>query len=140
MIEAVAVSRNMNCPKLILTHFSSRYGISNNCVPKAELEECANELNSYLSENTSDQNIFRAKSNSNLEFKDIDIWFAYDLMSVRYGNMHTQEKVWPILKETFKPNSEVDVEKINEKKEIKRIERLAFMGKKKKKKRRTSSM
>ncbi|EER30146.1 hypothetical protein CTRG_06186 [Candida tropicalis MYA-3404] len=140
MIEAVAVSRNMNCPKLILTHFSSRYGISNNCVPKAELEECANELNSYLSENTSDQNIFRAKSNSNLEFKDIDIWFAYDLMSVRYGNMHTQEKVWPILKETFKPNSEVDVEKINEKKEIKRIERLAFMEKKKKKKRRTSSM
>ena len=34
MIEAVAVSKLMNCPKLILTHFSSRYGISNNCVPK----------------------------------------------------------------------------------------------------------
>lgn len=132
MIEAVAVSRNMNCPKLILTHFSTRYGISTNCVPRAELEECANELSTYLSENRSDLNIFRTRSRSELELEDIEIWFAYDLLSVRYGKIHTQEKVWPILKETFKPNNEVDIEKINEKKETKRIERLSNLENKKK--------
>ena len=48
MIEAVAVSKLMNCPKLILTHFSSRYGISNNCVPKMNCKSCADNLDTYL--------------------------------------------------------------------------------------------
>lgn len=134
MIEAVAVSKLMNCPKLILTHFSSRYGISNNCVPKNELQSCADNLDTYLNKSHCELNIFQSQSPSDLSLEEIDLWFAYDLMGVCYGDMHKQEYVWPILSELFLPSAEVDHEKINEKKEVKRLERLAMMKTKKKRK------
>ncbi|RCK54539.1 Ribonuclease Z [Candida viswanathii] len=132
VIEAVAVSRNMNCPKLILTHFSTRYGISNNCVLTNELEGCANELSAYLNNSRGVLNIFESDTESKLRLEDIDIWYAYDLLSVRYGKIHTQEEVWPVLREVFKLSDEIDIDKINEKKEAKRMERLALKGSKRK--------
>ncbi|EMG45339.1 TRZ1 Ribonuclease Z [Candida maltosa Xu316] len=138
MIEAVVVSQKMKCPKLILTHFSSRYGNSNNCVPKSELDGCAKEMNSYLETHRSPSNIFKSNSNSQLKLEDIDILFAYDLMSVRYGDLHKQEQIWPILSKIFEPSTELDTEKINEKKEAKRLERLELMDQKKKRRKSNS--
>lgn len=55
-------------------------------------------------------------------------------MGVCYGDLHKQEQAWPLLTELFPPSAEIDHEKINEKKEAKRLERLAIMKVKKKRK------
>ncbi|KAI5967349.1 hypothetical protein CANMA_003169 [Candida margitis] len=102
MIEAVAMCQLMNCPNLLLTHFSSRYGMSNNCIPKSDLENEARELEAQLiSKRTF--NIFR---NADLtKLKDLQIVFAYDLMNIRLGNFDKQQEKWPILQNLFEGNS-----------------------------------
>lgn len=102
MIEAVGVCQLMQCPKLLLTHFSSRYGMSNNCIPKLDLSKEAKDLEEQLIEKRV-FNIFRNVDVDELE--RLQIVFAYDLMNVRYGDFDKQEEKWPILQNLFEVNS-----------------------------------
>lgn len=102
MIEAVGVCQLMQCPKLLLTHFSTRYGMSNNCVPKSDLSEEAKELELQLIE----KKVFDIFRNVNVDqLANIDIVFAYDLMNIRYGDFNTQEEKWSLLQNMFEVNS-----------------------------------
>ncbi|EGW31213.1 uncharacterized protein SPAPADRAFT_140199 [Spathaspora passalidarum NRRL Y-27907] len=127
MIEAVCTSKVMKCPKLILTHFSSRYGNSNNCVPKHELEPLAKSLDEYLITHRAYPNIFSYDSRSYIDYKDLDLCFAFDWMNVRYGELHLQEQHWDKIKELFQSSMlrDPDDEKLEEKRAAKRLERLA---------------
>ncbi|KAI3402608.2 hypothetical protein KGF56_004700 [Candida oxycetoniae] len=101
MIEAVAVCKMMDCPKLILTHFSTRYGYSNNCVEKKYLQSTAQITERMLRE-AKVPNIF---SNGDYSFENIDICYAYDLMNIRYRDLHKQEQKWPLMASLFQLKS-----------------------------------
>ncbi|KAG5418092.1 hypothetical protein I9W82_004421 [Candida metapsilosis] len=103
MIEAVGVCQLMQCPKLLLTHFSSRYGMSNNCpASKFDFSKEAELLQSQLI----DKRVFNIFRNVDLnKLSDIDVVFAYDLMNIRYGEFDKQEKKWAELQSLFEVNS-----------------------------------
>ncbi|KAI5965447.1 hypothetical protein KGF57_000713 [Candida theae] len=104
MVEAVAVCHLMQCPNLLLTHFSSRYGMSNNCVAKSALGKEARDLQLQLLRKQ--PRVFDIFRNANLDkLKEIDIVFAYDLMNIRYGDFEKQEEKWPQLQGLFEVSS-----------------------------------
>lgn len=92
MIEAVTVARLMHCPKLILTHFSSRYSSGAKiALDVEELTRLSDELSRYLQ--TNHENIFDHLENPHLpvlELKDLEICFAFDMMNVRLNTVDCQ--------------------------------------------------
>ncbi|RLV91013.1 Ribonuclease Z [Spathaspora sp. JA1] len=140
MIEAVCTSKIMECPKIILTHFSSRYGNSNNCIAKHELQQSAKSLDEYLTNHHADLNIFSHDTSLTTEYKDLDLCFAFDWMNVRYGELHLQEQHWDKLSELFESSmiKDPDEERVEEKQAAKRLGRLEKLAKKNSKKQRVS--
>ncbi|KAK6200508.1 beta-lactamase superfamily domain-containing protein [Scheffersomyces amazonensis] len=146
MIEAVNVARYMNCPKLLLTHFSSRYSNKANLITSsAELIELSNSLNNYLKEYGVTPNIFSLENSfiKRRSFDDLQICYAFDFMNIRYGDFNVQQTVQQTIYDLFKDGelTEEKIEKENskrlEKREARRLERLT--AKEFKKKRRVSS-
>lgn len=152
MIEAITVSKLMNCPKVILTHFSTRYSNKANLlIENNELEVLSKNLKDYLLRYGSTPNIFVSDNKSNKrqtkEFEDLQICFAFDMMNVRFNNLHSQKAKYKEIMEIFltddelseelNPKKEKEMRKQREKREAKRMQRLSI--KNGKKKRRVSS-
>ncbi|ODV81481.1 uncharacterized protein CANTADRAFT_3582 [Suhomyces tanzawaensis NRRL Y-17324] len=138
MIEAVAMARYMNCPKVILTHFSTRYSIKNDIsTDPIRLTKLADQLNEYLVKYSSPSNIFNLERH-NREVKgydELEICFAFDAMNVRYGDIDYQRSYQEVLGKAFvgevEEEKEKDTKRLEEKREAKRLERLN-RGKKRK--------
>lgn len=141
MIEAVTVARLMNCPKLILTHFSSRYSNSANiAVDVDELTKLSKQLQEYLHDSNLYPNVFdnlRTFESPVLKLEDIEICFAFDMMNVRWKNIDCQMNNFKQILQLFVSEDPIDEEKVQrelekqrEKREAKRTERLQFKNKK----------
>ena len=90
VVEAVKVSQLMDCPKVILTHFSARFSEKHSFIENAgQYEELTNHLKSYLGRTTS--NIFGMDGGNKYSFDDLQICYAYDLMNVRYKDLNCQK-------------------------------------------------
>ncbi|KAK6460156.1 beta-lactamase superfamily domain-containing protein [Scheffersomyces coipomensis] len=145
MIEAINVARFMNCPKVILTHFSTRYSNKANLIiDRSQFVEMSNNLNQYLEEYHAVPNIFSMEKSPvpKQSLDTLEICYAFDFMSIRYGEIHLQKAVQQSLYEIFNDEGEVNESKIEkhktktkEKREIKRLERMAFIDQSKKKRR-----
>ncbi|CAI5758496.1 unnamed protein product [Candida verbasci] len=130
MLEALQICKLLKCKKLLLTHFSTRYGNSNNCIFRNELPEKVKELKNYL--NTDEAEVYNVFNDDNDFNYDITMVYAYDLMNVRMGqDFKNQESKWKILNDIFEISATINEDKINLKKEQKRNERVALMSKKK---------
>ncbi|KAI5968053.1 uncharacterized protein KGF55_000037 [Candida pseudojiufengensis] len=113
MIEAIWVSKFMKCSNLILTHFSTRYGIGNNYVPKQDLINESKKLKaSFGGDNEKNKRLFNILKNINLDeienseifFENLNIVYAYDLMNFKFRNMNFQELVQPQIQNLFEIN------------------------------------
>ncbi|KAG7662939.1 uncharacterized protein J8A68_003529 [[Candida] subhashii] len=109
MIEAIHVALCMNCPKIILTHFSSRFANTNNCIKRTRMKEAAEHVEHYMKNMRRRSEIFDFDIKSNplkysKTYDNLEIYFAYDLMSVRYSDIKLQEKYWDIFDEIFTPS------------------------------------
>ena len=142
MIEAVSVSRYMDCSKLVLTHFSSRYSNKINISTDEErLRKLAAELNEYLVKYKSPSNIFLLENSKALrkEFLEMDVCFAFDMMNIKYSEVDFQKETVDIITRVFSPDDEIPEEdekklkKQSEKREAKRLQRLAMKENKKRK-------
>lgn len=146
MIEAIQMSKLMNCGHVILTHFSTRYaGSANFLLDLESLEELSEDLKDYLRSTNATPNIFDYGQRLNMsvkEFKDIVICFAFDMMVVNIKNMADQRSKIKNILEIF-DNEAIDdqgdteskesknAKKKEEKQELKRLQRLALNGNKK---------
>lgn len=151
MIEAITVSKLMNCAKVILTHFSTRYSNkANMLIENNELIKLSTNLRDYLVRYGSTSNIFvpeRSNKRPIKEFEDLQICFAFDMMNVRFNNLHLQKDKYKEILEIFQTDDDLnedlndkrekEMKKQREKREAKRIQRLSI--KNGKKKRRVSS-
>lgn len=152
MIEAITVSKLMNCSKVILTHFSTRYSNKANLlIEDDQLVNLSNNLRAYLIKYGSTPNIFVNDNKSNKkpikEFEDLQICFAFDMMNIRYNNLQSQKGSYKDILDIFQTDEglnddsngkrEKELKKQQEKREAKRIQRLSI--KNGKKKRRVSS-
>lgn len=140
LVEAVQVGRLMDCRKVILTHFSTRYGLGESVCPSTErLEALSADLKRYFEEYAS-PNIFKYYGQRDTaDLADLDVCCAYDSMIIQYGKLHEQTHIRDDLRRIFP--SEADASKKTkelirqrEKRETKRKKRLQM-----KKKRRVSS-
>lgn len=132
VVEAVRVSQLMNCRKVILTHFSARFSEKHNFIrDAAQYEELSSNLKSYIGRSTT--NVFNMDAKRKLDFDDIEICYANDLMTVRYNNMSCQKPFFDKLNdlsgsETTEAEllkSQKEMLKKSEKREAKRLQRLA---------------
>lgn len=88
--EAVRVSQLMQCKKLLLTHFSTRFSEKPDFFRNAkDFEALVNRLNEYLGPRT--ENVLRRSSTSVPLFDELEICYAYDFMSVRLDEMGYQK-------------------------------------------------
>lgn len=89
MIEAVTMAKLMRCPKVVLTHFSTRY--SNRAdllVDPRHLAAVAARLGQYLSSHG-----VARRSNvllDGLAYNDLDICYAFDMMTIAYGALRLE--------------------------------------------------
>ncbi|EGV62301.1 ribonuclease Z [Yamadazyma tenuis] len=142
MIEAVNVARYMNCPKLILTHFSTRYSNGANFVSgKEEFNRLSNELKTYLNTYKDVNNIFLLEDVINTpirDFNDMEILFAFDSLITRLSQVGDQKTHMNRINKIFDSGSgdidEKELDKSRAKREVKRAQRLSLQ-----KKRKTSS-
>ncbi|CAH2353585.1 ribonuclease Z [[Candida] railenensis] len=102
MIEAVTMSKLMRCPKIILTHFSTRY--SNRAdlsVDSESLYRLGMTLKNYLNEHGLRRNIMSydeelktgsyQKNSDALSYSDLDICYAFDMMTIRYKSLQSSK-------------------------------------------------
>lgn len=115
-----------------------------------ELIKLSTNLRDYLVRYGSTSNIFiseRSNKRPIKEFEDLQICFAFDMMNVRFNNLHLQKDKYKEILEIFQTDDDLnedlndkrekEMKKQREKREAKRIQRLAI--KNVKKKRRVSS-
>lgn len=115
-----------------------------------ELIKLSTNLRDYLVRYGSTSNIFvpeRSNKRPIKEFEDLQICFAFDMMNVRFNNLHLQKDKYKEILEIFQTDDDLnedlndkrekEMKKQREKREAKRIQRLSI--KNGKKKRRVSS-
>ncbi|KAK6458689.1 beta-lactamase superfamily domain-containing protein [Scheffersomyces xylosifermentans] len=133
MIEAINVARYMNCPKLILTHFSTRYSNKTNTAGDNEdLVQLSESLDNYLRQYRVSPNIFSLEyqRHPTKSFDELDICYAYDFMNYRYKDIHLQKAKLGLVYSSFAAEEEDlekkerDLAKQREKQEVKRSQRL----------------
>lgn len=148
MIEAINVSKFMNCPKVILTHFSTRYSNKNDIsTDEARLVNLSKELNDYLVKYRSPPNIFTLEKSTkqHKNFKDMDICFAFDMMNIKYSDVGCQKSCQDVISRVFAEEDLIDeplkdekkekeLLKKEEKREAKRLQRLSMKYSNKKRK------
>lgn len=144
MIEAIAVGQLMDCPKVILTHFSTRYSDKANVVANTtELARLAANLTEYMNEYVSKENIFTFDTGKpKRALGDMETCFAFDMMTVRYKTLGHQRTNFEMITEMVEARSEETeadrtkrergLAKQEEKREAKREQRLAFRKKRRK--------
>jgi ribonuclease Z len=141
MIEAVTVSRLMNCRKILLTHFSSRYSNSANiAVDVEELNQLTTQLKDYLTDSHYKPNIFKCLRETNqdiVRLEDLEICFAFDMMNIRLNSVNCQMNNFKQILQMFVSDEDVNDEKKEkelskqrEKREAKRNQRLQYKNKK----------
>lgn len=161
MIEAVTMSKLMHCPKIILTHFSTRY--SNRAdlsVDPQHLTEIATKLKNYLTQhgvgfrngnillydNEISPEIPTNRGTTTFTFNDLEICYAFDMMTIRYKDLILEKFNYNDMLKLFELEAlqnhgslelveskrQQELERQKEKREAKRDQRLG------KKKRRTS--
>lgn len=132
VVEAVKVSQLMDCPKVILTHFSARFSEKHSFIESAaQYEQMSNQLKSHIGSSTS--NIFGFDGGKKYGFDDLLICYAYDLMNIRYKDLDCQKPVFAAINslsaseitEDQKLKLEREMLKKSEKREAKRLQRLS---------------
>lgn len=132
LIEAVKMSQLMNCPKVILTHFSTRYSEKHNFIAdEHEYNALCKYLKDYLGRSAA--NLFELNDQNSVSFNNLQICYAYDLMTIRYKNLDSQKGLYSkILQLRSAEESEVEIIrrqkemlKKTEKREAKRLQRLS---------------
>lgn len=132
LVEAVKVSQLMNCPKVILTHFSARFSEKHSFIESAgQYEQLSEHLKSYLGRSTA--NIFGLDGGHKYGFDDLLICYAYDFMNVRYKDLNCQKPFFAAINglsgtdetEEQKLKTERLMLKKSEKREAKRLQRLS---------------
>ena len=104
-IEAIAVSKLMNCNNLILTHFSSRCGMGSNCGPAHTLEKELRDVHKQIIEKKQPSIFERIRrSDGKYDLEQINICYAYDLMNLRLGEILEKKSIWPSLVDKFESN------------------------------------
>lgn len=144
MIEAIKVSQLMKCPKLILTHFSTRYAHGESMyTDNAKLEKLASDMKEYLDQYNPAHNIFnyRPMFGSISKMEDVLVCFAFDCMTIRYKNLDAQKlhyedimKVFSYEESRDKVKKDKELQKKKEKKETRRNQRLTWANAQKKRK------
>lgn len=116
LVEAVRVSQLMRCRKLVLTHFSTRFSEEFNFImSSAEYNALVARLHEYLGKSPS--NIFAQQVANMPLFEDLDICYAYDLMSVRLNEIGLQKPHFKAIQAlSLAENTEMQMKK-DEKKE-----------------------
>lgn len=122
-VEAIRVCQLMKCPKLILTHFSTRYADKHNFLTPQSFEL-------YLGEHKKNfANAIFHKPAGKLE--DLEICYLYDLMMIKYKDVNCQLTVIPELEKIQADDHErflkrqKEKDKQVEKQEAKRLKRLS---------------
>ena len=132
MIEAINVARYMNCSKLILTHFSTRYSNKTNTVRNSEaLIALSQSLNNYLTKYRVSPNIFALEGQAYpiKSYDELDICYGYDFMNYRFKDLHLQKQKMDLIYDTFEAEEDDDKKeretlKQREKQEVRRMQRL----------------
>lgn len=130
VVEAVRVAQLMNCRKVILTHFSTRFSEKHSFITSgSEYRQMSENLQEYLGKSVA--NIFKVSSPT-VPFEDLEICYAYDLMSVRYSNLNCQKPFFEAIDQISGLTAPEKEEKLrkealkkSEKREAKRMERLS---------------
>lgn len=126
LTEAVKMAQLMDCPKLVLTHFSTRFLEKQSFImDKGTFEKRCAKLKRYLGE--SPENILSQPAER--DFSSMEVCYAYDLMGIRYKNLGAQRAVYgEIEKFSELPDELAKVEKeklkMEQKRDIKRAARL----------------
>lgn len=132
LVEAVKMSQLMNCPKIILTHFSARFSEKHSFIESAaEFERLTSHFKNYLGRSTT--NIFGLEGSNKYSFDDLHICYAYDLMNIRYKDIDCQKPYFTAinklssseLTDDQKLKNERELLKKSEKREAKRLQRLS---------------
>ncbi|CUM64697.1 uncharacterized protein PRCAT00002306001 [Priceomyces carsonii] len=142
MIEALYMASLMNCRKIMLTHFSTRYSNqANMMIDRGELESISESLSNYLQKYGSTPNIFQYDmKKQKLGLEDLEISMAFDMMNVKFNDFDAQSKKRKALVDIFQNEDDLDgesakkekeLQKQREKKETKRAQRLKNTQKKK---------
>lgn len=136
LTEAVKMAQLMNCPKIVLTHFSTRFSEKQSFIRdgKSYQNRC-NHLRQYLGK--VHENIMMQSFENERDFSLIDICYAYDLMSIRYKHLDCQKAYYDeIEKLSAQPESETELEKQRkeknkqqQKREAKRMQRMQIKKK-----------
>lgn len=118
--EAVRVSQLMQCKKLLLTHFSTRFSEKPNFFMDAEeYNNAAEKLKDYLGPRNG--NIFARKDENLPLFEEMELCYAYDFMSVRLNEMDFQRPHFATINSlSVDSNSDVQLKK-DEKEERKQV-------------------
>lgn len=91
--EAVRMAQLMCCPKVLLTHHSTRNSEKHTFIrSKDQYESQCQMLDQYLGEVP--ENLFRFKVDLDFGFDDLDVCYAYDTMSVRYKTFGFQKPLF----------------------------------------------
>lgn len=157
MIEAINVAKYMNCKKLILTHFSTRYSNRGDFIlDKAEFDKLSYDMKNYLKEYdgnlNSQSNIFSLDLAPNSkprieDFNDLEILYAFDTLITRLSKIHEQKQYIHLVNQIMDDAVNVDemageenttevkalkeLEKQRIKREAKRIQRLSIQKRRK---------
>lgn len=135
VIEAIEVARQMNCRNLLLTHFSTRYKETSSMVfDDRRMQQEAQKLGEYLEKTRVKGNIFRSNfSGCELEYKDLNLTFAYDFMIIRLDEMGLQKtkykeflNVFPVTDDDFEKRKERELKRRTRTTEEKRNKRLSL--------------
>lgn len=138
IVEAIRIAELMNCPKVILTHFSARFSEKHSFIETSqEYKQAFGKMRNYLGR--SQNNIFELNHTPRYSFDDMEVCYANDLMTIRYKNVDVQKKHYAEINE-LSTAEDTEKQKIkdqklmlkqSEKREAKRTQRLA-MGRKRK--------
>lgn len=158
MVEAINITRFMNCKKLILTHFSTRYSNKGSFITtELEFELLSQELKKYLQDNNANMN-----SNSNIfsldtskyskpiieKFDDLEILYAFDTLITRLSEICDQKNYIHLVNQLMEDldasedddltetvsadvKAQKELEKQRIKREAKRVKRLSIQKKRK---------
>lgn len=137
ILEAIKVGQLMNCSKVILTHFSARFSEKHSFIEsQCKYEELAQALKAQLDKSP---NIFQGGRPLGLEFDDMEICYASDFMNVRLDEIKLQKQHFAAITqlsqsevtEILQNRDKRDQLRMEEKRETKRLKRLAQFKKKK---------
>ncbi|CAK9437747.1 uncharacterized protein LODBEIA_P21250 [Lodderomyces beijingensis] len=106
LMEALAVCSLMKCPRLVLTHFSTRFRLGENIVKRKDWQKEAEALSKLLKSTALAVDVLEQckDEEGKYNFDDLKVCYAYDLMNTRYGDIPKQEEIWQNTQQMFEVN------------------------------------